>query len=527
MWYRSLYWRIGVGFVALLATLLLVQALLFMYMTGPIDGLLPIRSPSRFATVIASDLSEALTRDPKLQIDTYVREQFAHVYMPFVVFMDDGRVASNREGPPGGRGGRGRGRLPGGRFGEGRAGQATGQSPGPGSEPGPAASPSFQGSRPAGDPGATNSLRGQPPRPAGARGDAPPPEGLRPPPNDPTIGGTALIVVGGKRVGRVAVSNRSPELARLVRQLGPTLGLVGIILLVAGTTVASLVIFRPARQRMRNLEEAATALGAGRTSVRAPETGSDEVTALARAFNRMAAALEASDAARRRLLADVSHELKTPLTAMRGFLETLCMDEVPLDDETRRRYLRIVAEEAQKFETMIGDLLDLARLEAGGGTLELRPVAVERLFARVADRHERAFREKRVTLETHVEPGAAEIQGDAGRLEQVLQNLATNALRHTPEGGRIAFRSEAMDGRVRIAVADSGPGIPVEHLPRVFDRFYKVEASRASGPAETGSGLGLSIVKTIVERHGGTATARNGESGGAVFELVLPRGEGT
>ena len=111
--------------------------------------------------------------------------------------------------------------------------------------------------------------------------------------------------------------------------------------------------------------------------------------------------------------------------------------------------------------------------------------------------------------------------GDAGRLEQALQNLAANAIRHTPEGGRIELRSEPAGERVRISVRDSGPGIPPEHLPRVFDRFYKVDASR-TGQSATGSGLGLSIVKAIVERHGGEVSAANADGGGAVFELLLP-----
>ncbi len=485
MWYRSLYWRIGFGFVALLAILLLAQALLFLYLTGPINGVLPIRSPGRFATLIASDLSEALTRNPKLAIEKYVREQFAHVYMPFVVVMDDGRVVSSREGPPPGMGRGGRGRP---------------RPPGPFAEP-----PAPGAQRP--------DARGR----QGAPAEGQRPEGPRRP------GESAPIMVAGKRVGIVVVSARGPELAVLIRELGPTLALVGVVLLIVGTTVGSLVIFRPARQRMRKLEEAAAALGAGRTRVRAPERGKDEVTALARAFNRMAAALEASDAARRRLLADVSHELKTPLTAIRGFIETLTMEEMSLDDETRRRYLRIVDEETQKLETIVGDLLDLARLEGGGGTLGFQPVPVGRLFTRIADRHERALGQKNVTLETHVAPDASEVWGDPERLEQALQNLAANALRHTPEGGRIVFRSERDGARVRISVQDTGPGIPPEDLARVFDRFYKVEAARTSGEVETGSGLGLSIVRAILERHGGSATARNAPDGGAVFELLLPR----
>jgi signal transduction histidine kinase len=116
-----------------------------------------------------------------------------------------------------------------------------------------------------------------------------------------------------------------------------------------------------------------------------------------------------------------------------------------------------------------------------------------------------------------VHPGAAVVTGDADRLEQALQNLAANALRHTPDGGRVSLTTEPGDTNVRIVVRDSGPGIPPEHLPLIFDRFYKVDASRR---VTGGSGLGLSIVKTIVERHGGTITARN--DGGAIFEITIP-----
>jgi signal transduction histidine kinase len=261
--------------------------------------------------------------------------------------------------------------------------------------------------------------------------------------------------------------------------------------------------------------------------VRAVESGGDEVTSLARAFNRMAddlsareAALLASDRARRQLLADVSHELMTPLAAIRGYTETLGMPDVRLDDETRRRYLGIVEEETQKLEAMIGDLLDLARLEGGGGTLAVEPVRVADLFGRVTDRHGPTIRDRQVDLRVSIEPESLEVRGDPHRLEQALQNLAANALRHTPEGGALELNARRAPKGISLSVRDNGPGIPPEHLPRVFDRFYKVDASRAQGAS--GSGLGLSIVKAIVERHGGTVTASNAPGGGAVFEIVLP-----
>jgi signal transduction histidine kinase len=437
--------------------------------------------------------------------------------------MTDGRVVANREGPlPPGLVRAARVRLGVSRFGGGpRPG-------GPGFPPGEAPFPRPPGEAPGERPG--GDARG--PRPSGegpARGPAEsgpraPGEGGAPRalPESP-ISETAPIEVAGVRMGLVVIANRGPQIIALLRHLGPTLALVGLGLLVLGAAVGSLAIFGPARKRMRKLEEAAVALGAGRTSVRAPEQGADEVAALARAFNRMAAALEASDSARRRLLADVSHELRTPLTAIRGYVETLGMAEVPLDDDTRRRYLFIVGEETQKLEAIVGDLLDLARLEAGGGTIAFQAAQVERLFARVADRHEHAIKAKAITLHAGVNPGAEEVWGDPDRLEQALQNLAANAVRHTPEGGRIEFHAAPDGDRVRITVCDTGPGIPPDHLPRLFDRFYKVEASRTNSQNVTGSGLGLSIVKAIIERHGGTITATNAPAGGALFEILLSK----
>ena len=259
-------------------------------------------------------------------------------------------------------------------------------------------------------------------------------------------------------------------------------------------------------------------------TARAPDRGGDEVAALARSFNQMgdelasrARALEASDNARRQLLADVSHELMTPLTAMRGYIETLTMKELTLDESTRDRYLHIIDEETHRLERIVGDLLDLARLEGGGGTMRREQVAMQSLFERVYSRHERELTARHITLAANIAKGAETVVGDPDRLEQALQNLAANALRHTPDGGEIVMSADVVSDRLRLRVRDSGEGIPPEHLPLIFDRFYKVDASRK---AAGGSGLGLSIVRAIVERHGGTVAAHN--EGGAVFDVLLP-----
>jgi signal transduction histidine kinase len=283
-------------------------------------------------------------------------------------------------------------------------------------------------------------------------------------------------------------------------------------------------------RRLRDLEAAAAAVGAGETAVRAPEGGGDEVASLARRFNRMAADLDArvrdlreADRSRRQLLADVSHELMTPLTAMRGYLETLALPAAVKDDATRARYLGIVTEETLRLEAIIGDLLDLARLEGGGGTLEREPVPVARLFERAAARHEVALEDAGVTLEQSIAPGVPPIAGDARRLEQALQNLVANAVRHTPRGGRVTLRAEPAGAGVRLVVEDTGSGIPAEHLPHVFDRFYRVDAARDAQSG--GSGLGLSIVRAVVERHGGRVSAANTPGGGARFAIDLPGGD--
>ena len=248
-----------------------------------------------------------------------------------------------------------------------------------------------------------------------------------------------------------------PPVFVAIRELGPTLTWVGLVLLAIGAASAALLIFGPAHRRLRTLEQAARALGEGRTDVRAVEAGGDEVSALAHTFNRMAddlgaraAALAASDRARRQLLADVSHELMTPLAAMRGYTETLAMPELkPRRSRRASRYLGIIGDETQKLESLIGDLLDLARLEGGGGTLTLEDVPVKELFSRIADRHGPAIRERHITLDVDVQPPDLTVRGDGQRLEQALQNLAANALRHTPEGGRLSLAAEDDGGRRR------------------------------------------------------------------------------
>ncbi len=512
VWYRSLYWRIAFGFVAMLAVLLLAQGVVFLWLTDQFFG--APRTPTQLAAQIAEDLSAQLQEHPDADLEKFVPRHFSRIYQPFLVVMQDGRHASNRPDalPPD----MGRvvswhmrfesgGSRPSGEFGGPRP-----------AEPGRDGGPEF-GRRPGGPEADKRSTMPPPPIGFGRRGG----------PRFPVE--YASIRVNDQQVGVVAVPANPPPASVALRVIGPTLTWFGLGLLVLGATLTALLVFRPAHQRLRALEKAAHALGEGRTDVRATETGGDEVTSLARTFNRMAVDLDTrakqlgeSDRVRRQLLADVSHELMTPLSAIRGYVETLGMSDVPLDEPTRRQYLGIVEQETHKLEAIIGDLLDLARLEGGGDTLRIEAVAVGELFKRVADRHQPVLRDRNIALTVDIAADTPRMRGDAARLEQVLQNLAANAIRHTPSGGRITLLASRDGDSVCIRVRDTGPGIPPEHLPRVFDRFYKVDVSRAGTSVPSGSGLGLSIVRAIIERHGGSVVAANAPEGGASFELRVP-----
>jgi signal transduction histidine kinase len=301
----------------------------------------------------------------------------------------------------------------------------------------------------------------------------------------------------------------------------------GTIVLVLGTILAAVVVFAPARRRLMALEHATERLGRGDLSVRAPEDGVDEIARVAQAFNRMAhdlavreEALRTSDRLRRQMLADVSHELKTPLTSIRAYIETLQMPEIAGDPERRARYFDTIAQETRRLDRIVSDLLDLARYENGVGSLDSQVFSIERLFQQVAARHERDADARAVTIAINVAETHDQVFADPHRIDQVIDNLVANALRHTPRGGRITLSARRGGDDMLLAVRDTGEGIAAEHLPHVFDRFYKVDPSRPGGAA--GSGLGLSIVKAIVERHGGHVGVRSTPGLETVFEIELP-----
>jgi signal transduction histidine kinase len=468
-WHRTLYWRVALGTLGLMVVLLAAQAALVLWVVSRAEQSVLTRPPAALARLIASDLGVALEAEPTADVERLLRNGFGRVPQNVAIVLTDGRLVTNR------------------RF----------------AVPEPVVALAR--------------------RQLVDRDDEAPPR----------MGGrlrarryTPLRVAGQVR-GIVVVLPSGGPIESALAAYGPAIVGGGALLLVVGALGVAFFVLTPARRRLRSLEAAAEALGSGQTSARAPEEGGDEIAALSRAFNRMAGELESrlgelqrADRVRRQLLADVGHELMTPLTAIRGYLETLGMPAAVRDEATRERYLRIVTDETQRLEAIIGDLLDLARLEGGGVEIESAEVPMSWLFERVVERHGVVASGRRIALETSIGKGAEHVRADGRRLEQALQNLVANAVRHTPDGGRVAVSAERVPDGALIRVEDTGPGIPQEHLPLVFDRFYKIDRARASG--QSGSGLGLSIVKAIVERHGGRVSAANAPGGGARFDIVLP-----
>lgn len=495
---KSLYWRIGFGFILFLAIMLSLQVALFIWVAGETEGGMPERMGRDFAELVASEFESALARDPDFDLHAYAEKRIKELHRPAAIIFADGSVVA----PEGIEVPRGM-RFPGRR----RAGPGLEGPDGRGGRGGPGDRPRFEGGPPPG---------------------GPPPEGgggpfgrFGPPRRGPVM---APIQQNDTVVAMVWVPPLT-GLRRFVDAVGMPLALGVLLLLVGGTALAALVIFRPAQARLRAVEDAARRFGEGDLTARAPAIGGDEVSAVADAFNRMASDLATrqaqiveADRARRQLLADVSHELMTPLTAIRGYAETLALPQFLPASKEGLRAVKVIQEEGERIERLVGDLLDLARFEAGGISLAQENMDVDEIFERVSERHAKTAQDKGVEIVIDPHDDIRMI-GDPHRLEQAVQNLAANALRHTPPGGSVHLGAHREEGNVCITVSDTGVGITPEHLPHVFDRFYKADQSRSQAG---GSGLGLSIVKAIIERHGGTVSVRSRQGVETVFEIRLP-----
>jgi two-component system, OmpR family, phosphate regulon sensor histidine kinase PhoR len=227
--------------------------------------------------------------------------------------------------------------------------------------------------------------------------------------------------------------------------------------------------------------------------------------------------LRRADQVRRDFVGNVSHELRTPLTAIRGYVETLLEES---DDEQTRQFLQVISRHTTRMERLVADLLRLARLDARQEVAELAPVPLQPLVDGVVNELAPLIEGRRADVRVSIEDEGRPFDTDAARLHDVLRNLLENAVSYSPEGGTVSLTARVSGDRAILEVADSGPGIPPADLQRVFERFYRVDKSRVRNPG--GTGIGLAIVKNLVELLGGTVTAQNRQQGGAVFTVTLP-----
>lgn len=295
-------------------------------------------------------------------------------------------------------------------------------------------------------------------------------------------------------------------------------------LLIGGSMALVLALFlafgvaRWVADPLQRLVNAARAFS-GEAARPLPVEGPREVRDLLHAFNQMTARVQAGQNAQRAFVANVSHELKTPLTAIQGFAQAI-LDGAADTPEAQRQAAQIIYDEATRLHRLALDLLDLARLDSGIADLKRDPLDLNALARGAAERFGPRAQAAGVRLGLELEP-LPEIFGDGDRLAQVLDNLLDNALKFTPSGGQIVIRTRKRGGELEIQVQDTGTGIAPEALPRIFERFYQADPSRQGGQAR-GAGLGLSIAREIVAAHGGTISVRSALGQGSTFLVVLP-----
>jgi len=307
-----------------------------------------------------------------------------------------------------------------------------------------------------------------------------------------------------------------------VSSLTPTLfgNLLAGIAATAAAVAASLFVSRRIVSPIRSMMEATRRISDGRYDERVPVREQDELGGLSESFNAMAAALDEVERQRREFVADVSHELKTPLSTLQGYLEGLMDGVVEPSEET----WALLYAETERMRRLAEDLRQLSRAETGQLDLSLEPVAPGDLVRRAVEGVRPLFAEKDVEVEARVPGQLPRASADADRSLQVLSNLLSNALRHTPAGGRVVAGVEAVEGGLSFRVSDTGAGLSAEHLPRVFDRFYRIEKSRSR--ENGGSGLGLAISRALIEAMGGRVWAESAGPGkGSTFGFTLPRAE--
>lgn len=335
--------------------------------------------------------------------------------------------------------------------------------------------------------------------------------------------GLAIPVVGpdGARVGTVylgrSLSQRRAD-AQFLAAVTRSLAMAGVGVALVGAVLGWLLA-RSISRPLRAMSQAAGRMAQGDYTARVADIGTDEVGALGRTLNQMAEGMAGVESTRRALVADVSHELRTPLTVIQGYLEGLRSGAIA-DRQSAERAFDAMYGETRRLLRLVKDLHYLSVLDGGLGEVDRRPTDVRELLTETLARYAPAAEARGVRLAAAVADGMPLVALDAERMAQVVVNLVDNALRHTPAGGSITVSAALEAGDLVLAVTDTGEGIAPEHLPHIFERFYRADRHR-SRTGEGGAGIGLSIVRGVVEALGGTVEAESEVGRGTRFTVRI------
>lgn len=341
------------------------------------------------------------------------------------------------------------------------------------------------------------------------------------------------IVVSGQEVGKLYLLSSGMVIVQFIPPGGlagqpPSspeqrfLSHVNTSLLIAGGVGAAVAILlglfltTQFTKPIRALKKGAARIANGDLAYRAEVKSRDEFGELANSFNSMAASLDSSEQSRRRLFADIAHELRTPLSVIGGTVDAM-LDGVY---EPNPDNLTSIKEETEVLTRLVGELRDLTLAESGHLKLEIEPTNLAELVQRRVSQAEVIAQGKNISLRTDITEGLPEIEADGRRVEQVVANLLDNALNHTPSGGTVTITASPDKDGVLVSVSDTGEGIPAEHLPYIFERFYRVDDARSRKTG--GAGLGLAIAKQMVELHGGRIWVESEAGKGSKFSFTLP-----
>ena len=342
--------------------------------------------------------------------------------------------------------------------------------------------------------------------------------------SDGRLEGYLYVVLGGQTYETLASDIGSSYIGKS--------SVFAAIVIVAATATIGLLVFGLLTRRLKRLStEMQRVTGSGfelAPDIEPSEASGDEIDQLGQSFvfmsrkiNAQLGQLKENDRLRRELVSNISHDLRTPLSAMQGYLETLIIKAKELSEEQRDRYLRIARRHTVRLGTLIGDLFELSKLDAASVTPNLEAFSLAELIQDIAQEFQLEAENKNIQLEIDIDPEAPLTVGDISLIQRVLENLVRNAIRFTPRGGHITLELSQRPEVIAVAVSDSGPGIPEQEIPRIFDRFYRSED--VEGRRSGSSGLGLAIVKRILELHNSRITVLSKADIGTRFEFELPR----